>query len=191
MKALKNILAIALILTASHLFGQTNYVLNKDYKLTINGGSNLHDWTENVEKAAANASITWNSNGAFTLNGLTVVVYVQSIKSSEGGVMNGKTYKALKSDSYPTITFTLTAPLQVSQGGTTVVATGNLNIAGVTRGITIHAKVNATANNNISIEGAVALRMSEFGIDPPNALFGALKVSNNVTIQFKTNLVKS
>jgi polyisoprenoid-binding protein YceI len=191
MKSLKSILAIALILTASHLFGQTNYVLNKDYKLTINGGSNLHDWTENVEKAAANASVTWNSNGTFTLNGLTVVVYVQSIKSSEGGVMNGKTYKALKSDSYPTITFTLTAPLQVSQGGTTVVATGNLNIAGVTRGVTIHAKVNSTANNNITIEGAVPLRMSEFGIDPPNALFGALKVSNNVTIQFKTNLIKS
>jgi polyisoprenoid-binding protein YceI len=97
----------------------------------------------------------------------------------------------LKSDSYPTITFTLTAPLQVSQGGTTVVATGNLNIAGVTRGVTIHAKVNSTANNNITIEGAVPLRMSEFGIDPPNALFGALKVSNNVTIQFKTNLIKS
>jgi polyisoprenoid-binding protein YceI len=191
MKSLKSILAIALILTASHLFGQTNYVLNKDYKLTINGGSNLHDWTENVEKAAVNASVTWNSNGTFTLNGLTVVVYVQSIKSSEGGVMNGKTYKALKSDSYPTISFTLTAPLQVSQGGTTVVATGNLNIAGVTRGVTIHAKVNSTANNNITIEGAVPLRMSEFGIDPPNALFGALKVSNNVTIQFKTNLIKS
>jgi polyisoprenoid-binding protein YceI len=191
MKSLKSILAIALILTASHLFGQTNYFLNKDYKLTINGGSNLHDWTENVEKAAVNASVTWNSNGTFTLNGLTVVVYVQSIKSSEGGVMNGKTYKALKSDSYPTITFTLTAPLQVSQGGTTVVATGNLNIAGVTRGVTIHAKVNSTANNNITIEGAVPLRMSEFGIDPPNALFGALKVSNNVTIQFKTNLIKS
>ncbi len=191
MKSLKSILAIALILTGSHLFGQTNYVLNKDYKLTINGGSNLHDWTENVEKAAANASVTWNSNGTFTLNGLTVVVYVQSIKSSEGGVMNGKTYKALKSDSYPTITFTLTAPLQVSQGGTTVVATGNLNIAGVTRGVNIHAKVNSTANNNITIEGAVPLRMSEFGIDPPNALFGALKVSNNVTIQFKTNLIKS
>ena len=191
MKSLKSILAIALILTASHLFGQTNYVLNKDYKLTINGGSNLHDWTENVEKAAVNASVTWNSNGTFTLNGLKVVVYVQSIKSSEGGVMNGKTYKALKSDSYPTITFTLTAPLQVSQGGTTVVATGNLNIAGVTRGVTIHAKVNSTANNNITIEGAVPLRMSEFGIDPPNALFGALKVSNNVTIQFKTNLIKS
>ena len=191
MKSLKSILAIALILTASHLFGQTNYFLNKDYKLTINGGSNLHDWTENVEKAAVNASVTWNSNGTFTLNGLTVVVYVQSIKSSEGGVMNGKTYKALKSDSYPTISFTLTAPLQVSQGGTTVVATGNLNIAGVTRGVTIHAKVNSTANNNITIEGAVPLRMSEFGIDPPNALFGALKVSNNVTIQFKTNLIKS
>ena len=191
MKALKSILAMVLILTASHLFGQTNYVLINDYKLTINGGSNLHDWTENVTKAGVTANVTWNSNGSFMLNGLTVTVYVQSIKSSEGGTMNGKTYKALKSDSHPTITFTLTSPLQVSEGGATVTATGNLNVAGVTRAVTIHAKVNSSSNSNISIEGSVPLKMNDFGIDPPTALFGALKVSNDVTIQFKTNLIKS
>lgn len=191
MKALKSILAMVLLLTASHIFGQTNYVLNKDYKLTINGGSNLHDWSENVTKAGATASVTWNGNGSFTISGLTVTVDVQSIKSSEGGIMNGKTYKALKSDSHPTITFTLTSPLQVSQGGTSVAATGNLNVAGVSRAITIHAKVNSSPNSNINIEGSVPLKMTDFGIDPPNALFGALKVSNDVSIQFKTTLIKS
>lgn len=191
MKALKSILAMVLLLTASHIFGQTNYVLNKDYKLTINGGSNLHDWSENVTKAGATASVTWNGNGSFMISGLTVTVDVQSIKSSEGGIMNGKTYKALKSDSHPTITFTLTSPLQVSQGGTSVAATGNLNVAGVSRAITIHAKVNSSPNSNINIEGSVPLKMTDFGIDPPNALFGALKVSNDVSIQFKTTLIKS
>lgn len=191
MKALKSILAMVLLLTASHIFGQTNYVLNKDYKLTINGGSNLHDWSENVTKASATASVTWNGNGSFMISGLTVTVDVQSIKSSEGGIMNGKTYKALKSDSHPTITFTLTSPLQVSQGGTSVAASGNLNVAGVSRAITIHAKVNSSPNSNINIEGSVPLKMTDFGIDPPNALFGALKVSNDVSIQFKTTLIKS
>lgn len=191
MKALKSILAMALILTASLVFGQANYVLNKDYKITIEGSSNLHDWTENVGKAGATSSVTWNSNGSFILNNLTVTVNVQSIKSSEGNTMNGKTYKALKSDSHPTITFTLTSPLQVSPGGTTITASGNLTIAGVSRGVTIHAKINSSPNSNISIEGSVPLKMTDFGIDPPTALFGALKVGNDVTIQFKTNLIKS
>ena len=191
MKALKSILVMSLILTASHLFGQTNYVLSTGYKLTINGGSNLHDWTENVQKAGATGVVNWNSNGTFEINTLTLTVYVQSIKSTEGGIMNGKTYKALKSDSHPTITFTLTSPLQVSQGSTTVTATGNLNVAGVTKKITFQAKVNSSPNSNITIEGSVPLKMSDFGIDPPNALFGALKVSNDVTIQFKTTFIKS
>ncbi len=191
MKALKSILAMALLFTAGHVFGQVNYVLNNDFKITIEGGSNLHDWTENVEKAGATSSVTWNSNGSFILNNLTVTVNVQSIKSSEGGVMNGKTYKALKSDSHPTITFTLTSPLQVSQGGTTVTATGNLTMAGASRPVTIHAKINSSPNSNISIEGSVPLKMTDFGIDPPTALFGALKVGNDVTIQFKVMLIKS
>lgn len=191
MKALKSILAMALILIAGHLFGQTNYVLNKDYKFTINGGSNLHDWSENVEKVGASGVVNWNSNGTFEINTLTVTLNVQSIKSSEGSTMNGKTYKALKSDSHPTITFTLTSPLQVSQGGTSVAAAGNLTVAGVTRKVTIHAKINSSPNSNINIEGTVPLKMTDFGIDPPTALFGALKVGNDVTIQFKTNFIKS
>ena len=191
MKALKSILAMALLFTASHVFGQVNYVLNRDYKITIDGGSNLHDWTENVEKASATGSVTWNSNGSFILNNLTVTIDVQSIKSSEGGVMNGKTYKALKSDNHPTIAFTLTSPLQVSQGGTSVTATGNLTMAGASRAVTIHAKINSSQNSNISIEGSVPLKMTDFGIDPPTALFGALKVGNDVTIQFKVILIKS
>ena len=182
---------MALLLTASHLFGQTNCVLNSDYKFTINGTSNLHDWSENVEKVSGTGNVNWNSNGTFEINTLTVTLNVQSIKSSEGNTMNGKTYKALKSDSHPTITFDLTSPLQVSQGGTSVIATGNLSIAGVTRRVTIHAKINSSPNSNFNIEGTVPVKMTDFGIDPPTALFGALKVGNDVTIQFKTNFIKS
>ena len=191
MKTIKSILAVALILTASHIFGQSNYVLNKDYKLTINGGSNLHDWSENVEKVGASGVVNWNSNGSLEISTLTLTANVQSIKSSEGATMNGKTYKALKSDSHPIITFTLTSPLQVTQGSSSATATGNLSIAGVTRKVTIHAKISSTPNSTINIEGSLPLKMTDFGIDPPTALFGALKVSNDVNIQFKTILIKS
>ena len=190
MKTIKSLLVTLLFLIGNHLFAQTNYALAKNYKVTINGGSNLHDWEETAEKVVGSGLVTWNSNGTFDLNSLKIVAAVNSIKSSEGATMNGKTYKALKSESHPAITFTLTSPLRSVQNGNTVSAAGDLNIAGKSNPVTLRVKVAASPNGNITVEGAEPLKMTDFGIDPPTALFGALKVSNDVTIHFQSTFIK-
>lgn len=165
-----------------------NYTLEKGYLLTIQGGSNLHDWTETVGRADGTSAVNWLGSGSFDLNGLRLIVEVQSISSTEGGIMNHKTYSALKIGQCPTISFVLTRPLKAvaaSRDGAAVEAVGALTIAGVTRQVLLHAKVTAAGDQRITFEGTLPLKMSDYAIDPPTALFGTLKVADQITLCYR------
>ena len=194
MKPFRNLLIIIMLfLWRSNVTAQTNYLLNNGYTVTIHGGSNLHDWDETIGKVSGTSNISWNSNGSFNITAMKIEIDAHSIKSSEGGTMNNKTYKALKADDHTAITFTLTSPLQsikATTAGENVTASGDLSIAGVTHQITIHAKVTASPGGNVDIDGSEPIKMSDYKIDPPTALFGVLKVSDDITIHFKIEFKK-
>lgn len=193
MKPFINLLIIMLFLSSINVSGQTNYLLNNGYSVTIHGGSNLHDWDETAGNVSGTGNISWNSNGSFDINAIKITVDVRSIKSSEGGIMNNKTYSALKASDHPSILFALASPLQsitASPGGENITAFGNLTIAGVTHQITIQAKVMASPGGNVDIDCSQPIKMSDYNIDPPTALFGMLKVSNETTIHFKIEFKK-
>lgn len=194
MKSYRNLLIIIMLfLWRSNATAQTNYLLNDGYSVTIHGGSNIHDWDETAGKVSGTSTISWNSNGSFNITAMKMEVDARSIKSSEGNTMNNKTYKALKADDHPAITFTLTSPLQsikASQAGENVTASGDISIAGITHQITIHAKVTASPGGNVTIDGSQPIKMSDYKIDPPTALFGVLKVSDAITIHFKIEFKK-
>ena len=189
MNFLKNILMLAFIFAGSHLSGQDIYVLCNDYAVTIHGSSNLHDWVETVGKVTGRGNIIKNNNGSFDLNAFSIVIDVLSIKSTEGSIMNSKTYQALKAGKYPTITFTLTSPVKAIQAGAegySARAEGSLTVAGITRPVNIQAKISANGEGKIIVEGSQEINMSDYGIEPPTALMGMLKVKSNITIIFKT-----
>lgn len=191
MKYNKYILMTALLLSGRLLQAQTftNYVLSPDYAVSIHGGSNLHDWTEAVKNADGTCIVHWNPDGTFDLVGMKLLMEVKGIRSTEGSVMNNKTYSALRSGQYPNIVFTLTTEvkaIQAGKGNDPVNATGTLAIAGVTRQVTLHAALIAGAHGKIGFEGSEAVKMSDYNVQPPTALFGALKVTNDVSIRFKT-----
>lgn len=195
MNSIKNILAVTCLLLFSHaLRAQTNYnyALATDYSMNIQGGSNLHGWTEKVGKAEGSASVHWNDNGSFDLNNLELLIKANSITSSEGFVMNNKTYKALNAAQYPTITFVLTSAsksLPADGKEHELVVSGRLTVAGLTQPVALHAMVKATTHGTISFEGSQPMKMSDYRIDPPTALFGTLKVTNDVSFQFKTKFI--
>jgi hypothetical protein len=41
-----------------------------------------------------------------------------------------------------------------------------------------------TDDNGIKLEGSYSLKMTDYGVDPPKALLGAIKTDNEVTINF-------
>lgn len=190
MNLLKNILLLGLMIGCSRLFAQDAAVNPKDFQVTIHGSSNLHDWTETAERVTGHGSITKRNDGSFDLKELTIEVDVLSIKSTEGGIMNSKTYQALKAGKYPRITFTLAGPLKLFPGkgeGYVMKASGNLFIAGVTRPVNVLAKVFEGGGGEVSVEGMQKINMSDYGIDPPTAMMGMLKVRDAISIYFKAS----
>ena len=188
MKPYKMITLAAIMLAATGLRAQSNFTLST-YSIVINGTSNLHAWTEKVEKVSGAGEAKLNADKSLSIQTLKVTVPVTSIVSTEGSIMNNKTYKALKSDKYPEITFVLAEPLPKIPAGSTalsVTANGRLTIASVTKSIAIPVKITLT-DNKVVVEGTVLVKMSDYGLEAPTALLGMLKTGDLQTIVFKTN----
>lgn len=189
MKIFKPIIVISFILSAGIIQGQNSYVLASDHKITISGSSNVHDWEEVAEVATGDGLVQWNSDATFNIQKLNIKVSVGSIKSDKGSIMDSKTYEALKGDAHPYITFKLVSIKSITKSGTgyAIKVNGDLTIAGVTKNVDINGMVYVKEKGKLYIETSKAIKMSDYGIDPPTAMMGAMKVADDITIKFKLN----
>jgi len=194
MKQFKILILISFALISAGVPVQNTYTIAKGYTVTIHGTSNLHNWTESVGTVTGNSTVSTNSDGSFNMETLTIKIVVRSIKSTEGGAMNNNTYKALKADVDPEIIFTLTTPLKSIKAGTNAIAisaNGNMTIAGVTKPVIMQVKAAMPQKGVMEFEGTQAIKMTDYSVNPPTALFGALKTGNDITITFKTDFSQS
>lgn len=192
MKLIIPLIAIGSLLTSLTFAQQINYTLTEDFEMSIAGTSSLHDWESSVGELSADLSLSYGEDGTIKINSCKVSVNALSIKSTKGAVMDKKTYKALKTDEFPSITFEMKNVLQTTEKdkGFTSKVQGLLNIAGASKTIDLIVAGTETAEG-IEFVGEKALKMTDFNIDPPTALFGTLKTGDDITIKFKTIFKKN
>jgi polyisoprenoid-binding protein YceI len=133
-----------------------------------------------------------NPDGTIDLSSIRIDMVVLSIKSDMGKVMDNKTYEALKADMHPEILFTLGAPLKLTQVrdcGTAIPVKGNLQLAGVCKPVVMEVTTIQISHGIVQFEGCEHLKMTDFGVRPPTALFGTMRASPDITIHFKTNFI--
>ncbi|MDZ4679352.1 MAG: YceI family protein [Saprospiraceae bacterium] len=185
-------LTLILFLAIGQLFGQTAFSVSA-YKMTIKGTSNLHDWESTVKELRAKGDFSLQQDKFTALNALSVEVPVKSIKSTKGSIMDNKTYDALKADSHPNINFKLegVTPIKAQTDGYTVTASGNLTFAGSTKKVELTAKGKSNGDGTITFSGSQKIKMTDFGIKPPTALMGTMKVGNEVEVVFSVTMKKS
>ena len=166
----------------------TTYTLANDYSVTIHGTSNLHNWDETVTNVSGNAQADIHADKSITLNALNIRMLVCSIKSDMGAVMNKNTYKALKEDLNPSILFVLTSPVTSVRAASKadISVKANLTIAGVTKAVLIQGIMYMKDPSAFTFEGSHAIKMSDYGVDPPEALLGTLQTGDEITIHLKT-----
>ena len=184
-------LATAVTLLSSAASVKKTYTMSKDYVVTINGTSNLHNWKEKVEIVTGSGVVNWNSDGSFDLETTSIKLNVHSIKSDMGAIMNNNTYKALKADANPEIIFSLTVPILSNPANSnkrSIAAKGNLTIAGVTRLVTMPVKLTMQSHEKLTLEGSQTIRMTDYKVTPPVALMGTMRTGDEITINFKINL---
>lgn len=152
--------------------------------MRILGTSNLHDWATEVTEINGTAHFETQDDGTFEILSAELTIPVLSIKSEKGNKMDKLTYKALNTEQYSTISFDLTSANVETTGSTkTATLTGNLTVSGSTQVVTF----DAISQDNMTWTGTVPMTMTDFGIDPPTALLGALKTGDEIQVEF--NLV--
>ena len=196
------LLAVAAAFTSNVAGAQgiTHMTLRPESKLTLAGSSNVHDWECSSNQFQADVTVDSTLlilpvlSVAQPITHVSVTIPVKSLKCGHDK-MDNNMYKALKADQFPQIAYTLVSyDVNRAESGPdqfTATTTGDLTVSGKT--IRVQIPITATRNGSGSMtgEGKVALKMTDFGINPPTALLGTLRTKNDIQISFKVLLDKS
>jgi len=171
----------------------TRIAVGSDSKLWIDGTSNLHGWS--CKATTLDAAIDLDAALAAqiatappkALKRVQVKVPVKSIKCGHGG-MDDNLYKALKADATPEISYIL-ATFEAAPGEAkdsfTLHTIGTLTIAGAEKKVEMDVIATRMPDGSVVAKGLVPIKMTDFGIKPPTAIFGRLKTGDEVKVNFE------
>ncbi len=172
------------------LKAQTNYKLSTgpDVVIKVLGSSNIHDWTMTATGIESQGDFKFEGSQLRTLNSFSFSVGAKSLKS-EHESMDNRTYKTINADKFPKIIYKLNSAVvsQVQKNKYAIKATGDLTISGATQTIVLNVTAIVNSDNTITCTGSQKIQLTDYKIDPPTFMLGAMKVKNDLTIQF--NLV--
>lgn len=192
-----------LILTSLLLFGcLSSTAFTQSLKpaksdLTIYGSSTLHNWDVKATNFEVDFAIPnywfehvdlWEGND---VSGLEVRVKINDLESGRGK-MNRDLREALKEKEHPEIVFiweSLTVNSLEENEGRILNVEGFLDIAGVKNAITFKSEATLNNKGEFIATGEVEVDMTDYSVDPPTALFGALKTDKDVRVSYKIVMV--
>lgn len=172
---------------------QTIYRINdsKENEMRLAGTSTLHDWVMNTSTLSCEAQFKTQLNGLKSISALTFSLPVENLKSDEKA-LNHNAYKALKSEEFKNIVFKLTSALvgERKNSKEPVKAVGDLTIAGVTKEINLDVFCQLNKDQTITCTGNKKLNMTDYDVEPPTFLFGAMKTGDEITLDFNLTFKK-
>lgn len=173
---------------------QTTYKLanGKNNNIKVLGTSNVHDWTMTAKDVESSGVFKFNSRDELVdLTSFKFTVVAKSLKSEKSS-MDSRTYKSIKADEFPKISYQLTAATvtMVQANKYSIQTTGSLTIAGKTQTISMKVMALVNSDHSISCHGTEKLMLTDYGIAPPSFMLGAMKVGNNLVIQFDLTYAK-
>lgn len=158
--------------------GQSTYIIDVEQsKVWVEGTSTLRNWSAHVAKFEGKFILGEDGN----LSDINLTFDVKSMDGGRGPDMNAKIYKALKSEEYPVITFS-------GKGQGSSVAVGRLSMAGKSMDIEVAGSGSVSSG---SIMGEQALKLSDFEIEPPSAMFGQIVCHDDLILKYELTLKKS
>jgi polyisoprenoid-binding protein YceI len=189
LKQLKLVFASLLVMAFSTQISvaQSYQLDNASSKLKVDGTSNIHDWQINAENQQGKLSVEFENGKLVELQQLDFIVMAESLKSGKGS-MDKNTYKALNTGKYKQIVFKLTKVKSINCSASNsckVAVTGNLTIAGTTKPIDLTFELN-NGESRITLSGSKTIKMTDFGVEPPTAMFGTITTGDALDIKFES-----
>lgn len=167
------------------------YRIAEGSKLYLKGKSNVNTFTCDCEDQFSDQTADLERNGGL----IRFRNAEMSMKSKNFNCHNRKIdsdmQKALQADQYPHIKVALTQTWQDAKclngeckDWFDLQAKVNITITSVTKEEYISAKARALGNNRFQLRGEKVLQMSAYGIKPPEAMLGMIKVNDWITFHF-------
>ncbi|TJY36247.1 YceI family protein [Pontimicrobium aquaticum] len=161
-----------------------SYVLDKSNStITVSGTSSLHDW--DIISNNFSGNIQLKDSVTAQIETLFVSIPSESLKSGKKA-MDKKTYKALKTDDYSTISFKMVkvkSSKKVDDSTFEMKLVGEITICDVTKLLGIDFLLSKTGEN-INATGSCKMKMTDFKVVPPTALLGTIKTGDDISIKF-------
>jgi len=194
------LIAVLTLLGAGCLKAQTAMVVRPESRVLLLGRSNVHSWScststfqTSIELDSSGRSANPASRTKSTVR-LTVIVPVKSLDCGRAR-MNQDMFRALKADTFPEIRYVLTSYEVDEQIATpdsvSVNSVGELTVAGKTQRVSIAVKGERDHLGGVKGNGAVKLLMTDFGIKPPTAFFGAIRTKNALEVKVEIRVTQS
>lgn len=183
------LLAAVVLLLAAPAQAQVVYQAQPASKLWIEGTSNKSDWT--VTATEFTAAVTMNKDVKPAdpgIKAVKVVAQAPKVVSGKSTIMDRLIQDALKAEAHPQITFELVSakPAAAKAGnGFTLQTRGRLTIGGTTKQIDLAVQGEKLDGGKVRFTGQHELLMSDYGLTPPTAMFGALRTADKATVHFE------
>lgn len=190
---MKNILLSLLFLVSYSISqAQTAYVIapEEGVKVSVKGSSTLHEW-EAIASVISEVPprLTTDLNSADGFENFGFKVGVEGLDGGRGASMNKKIRTALAATDHPNIIYVSeSVALESSDEGQILKTSGVVEIAGKKMDVEVDAFVEIL-DKKLIIKGSKALKMSDFDIEPPSAMFGQIKTRDDITVHFEFNYV--
>ncbi|MGE6355772.1 YceI family protein [Flavobacterium sp. NPDC079362] len=184
MRAIKSILLTVIFTTFSlHTQAQRNYTVAKS-TFEVSGTSNIHDWVMKSTEGSGTANLTANDSKLININGLTITLLVESIKSSKTS-MDDVAYVTMETKTYKNIKYVLKSASKLNE--TTWNLTGTYTIAGTSKEYKTQVNVIAS-NGNFILKGSNQITFADFGMSTPTAALGVVRAGKELTVIFNITL---
>lgn len=165
-------------------------------KLFFKGTSNINTFSCDCENYTHSGTVRLSESpsGNWIFDNAKLSVAIASFDCGHSGI-NRDMGKALKSDVYPNIVISLkeivnNPALRSLQPGTekALHAVVDISLSGVTRQHPLNISVKEIKRDQFRITGEKTLYMTDFGVAPPTALFGLVKVNDVINISLDLEL---
>jgi len=166
---------------------QQSFVVEQGSRVVLLGKSNVNSWRCSASKFETKSVDTAAPHAVH----LTVVVPVKAMDCGRQR-MNDDMYRALKADSFPEIRYELTSYNVHSPASHPdsihVHSVGELTVAGKTQRVEILVAAHRTATGDVVGHGGTRMLMTDFGIKPPTAFFGAIRAKNALEVRVEAQV---
>ena len=182
---------MVLLLGSTAAGDKKRYYIEQGSRLYLNGSSNVNEFTCDCEDQLGGQVLDVERNGGYArFRNVELQLNARNFNCHNRKIDHDMQL-ALKASQYPHIKITLVDTWQNPKclEGTCkewfdVKANIKLTITNVTKLQTIPAQAKMLGPNRFQLRGENALQMSDFGISPPEAMFGMIKVNDRISFHF-------